>query len=147
MDHDYLSPIIPEKLYMSGEPSSHPERLVEAGINVVVNLSEHEDHIDITSLADEYLHWPIEDGPLPDLRTLWRMVDWVVGAVENGRRVLVHCDAGLNRSGLVCALVVKDLLHLSGSAAVGHIRLHRDAYALCNDTFVEYIDTLKAQSV
>lgn len=59
------------------------------------------------------------------------------------RRLLVRCQAGYNRSGLVVAFV---LLRLGYSAvdAVDLIREKRGPHALCNAWFVAYIDEEEA---
>ena len=63
--------------------------------------------------------------------------DW-----KAGKRVLVRCQAGLNRSGLVMALVLIREGY-TPEQAVELIRQNRGDIALCNDTFVRWI-TLRA---
>lgn len=59
--------------------------------------------------------------------------DWV-----RGRRVLVRCQAGWNRSGLVTALIM--MRHGLGAAdAIDMIRSQRSAHALCNTTFEQWL--------
>lgn len=53
--------------------------------------------------VDFYLHWLIEDGPAPDEGMLVALADLVEDLRTAGKRVLVHCAAGINRSGLVSA--------------------------------------------
>jgi hypothetical protein len=52
---------------------------------------------------DLYIHWLIEDGPAPDFVTLRALADLVDDLRRDGKRVLVHCAAGINRSGLLSA--------------------------------------------
>jgi protein-tyrosine phosphatase len=145
MEHDTLSPIIPDKLWMSGDLQS-PDALerLKGKIDTILNLSQYDDPDEIQRYAPEYLHWGFDDEGLPDLEQLWRTVTWVCGAIRAGRHVLVHCDAGLNRSGLVCALVIRVLQGFGGAHAVEFIRACRDPYALCNDAFVAYIESAEA---
>lgn len=63
--------------------------------------------------------------------------DW-----KAGKRVLVRCQAGLNRSGLVMALVLIREGY-TPEQAVELIRQNRGDIALCNDTFVRWL-TLRA---
>ncbi len=63
--------------------------------------------------------------------------DW-----KAGKRVLVRCQAGLNRSGLVMALVLIREGY-TPEQAVALIRQNRGDIALCNDTFVRWL-TLRA---
>lgn len=53
--------------------------------------------------VDFYVHWLIEDGPAPDFVMLVALADLVEDLRRAGKRVLVHCAAGINRSGLVSA--------------------------------------------
>lgn len=80
-----------------------------------------------------------DSAKLPDLKQLSAQVDWVYQQWQaDHRRILVRCQAGLNRSGLVVALV----LYKHGydiENAIELIRSKRSPYALCNRYFVEYL--------
>lgn len=56
---------------------------------------------------------------------------------------LVHCQAGLNRSGLVAALVlVKGGFVANGAEAIALLREKRSPAVLCNPTFERYVRSL-----
>lgn len=57
-----------------------------------------------------------------------------------GRRVLVRCRAGMNRSGLVVGEVLKRSGY-SAADAIAMIRKRRSPVALNNETFVAYLET------
>jgi hypothetical protein len=59
--------------------------------------------------------------------------DWM-----RGRKVLIRCQAGWNRSGLVTALVLLKAGY-TPEDAIELIREKRSAFALCNDHFVDWI--------
>ena len=61
-------------------------------------------------------------------------------AVRNGQKVLVRCNSGFNRSGLV---VVQALRHLGYGVddAIFLVRYRRSKWALNNDLFVDYLTT------
>lgn len=61
--------------------------------------------------------------------------DW-----SRGKRVLIRCQAGWNRSGLITALVLL-LKGLTPDEAIDLLRERRSSYALCNDHFVTWIRT------
>lgn len=62
--------------------------------------------------------------------------DW-----KRGLRVLCRCQAGLNRSSLLCALIlIKD--GYTADDAIALIRSKRSKYALFNKTFVDYLRSL-----
>lgn len=72
------------------------------------------------------------DGAIvPDLSDL---VDTVHESWKGGDKVLVHCQAGLNRSGLLVAQVlIKD--GYSPVGAIQHLRDTRSPLVLCNEAF------------
>lgn len=67
--------------------------------------------------------------------------DWAFREWKSGKKVLIRCQAGLNRSGLCTALVLmKD--GLSPTEAIELIRTKRGPDALFNKNFVEYLTNL-----
>jgi hypothetical protein len=83
--------------------------------------------------------WHILDGDLPDKDELSSSVAWVFHhwEMEQGN-VLIRCVGGLNRSGLVAALVLVASV-IEPAEAVAMVRRARSPYALCNPTFVEHV--------
>ncbi|MFJ3232691.1 protein phosphatase [Streptomyces sp. NPDC086787] len=90
----------------------------------------------------EHHVWPIPDGPLDgtQLAGVIRLARAACDALDAGRRVLVRCYHGYNRSGLVIAHALVDRGR-SADDAIGLIRTHRSPWALHNDLFVEYLRT------
>ncbi|GAA5208158.1 MULTISPECIES: dual specificity protein phosphatase family protein [Streptomyces] len=88
----------------------------------------------------EHHVWPIPDGPLDgtQLAGVIRLAEAAGEALDEGRKVLVRCYHGYNRSGLV---VAHTLMRRGGTAeeAVRLIRSRRSPWALHNDLFVEYL--------
>lgn len=75
-----------------------------------------------------------------DLRRLREAVDFGFNRWKSGDRVLVRCQAGLNRSGLVTALILM-LDGLSAKDAIKTIRTNRAQLALFNHDFVTWLLT------
>lgn len=65
----------------------------------------------------------------------------VADAVGAGRRVLVRCSGGLNRSGLVVASTLVRLGH-TPDEAIGLVRRARGPWALTNPAFVTHLRSL-----
>jgi protein-tyrosine phosphatase len=88
----------------------------------------------------EHHVWPIPDGPLDgtQLAGVIRLAEAVCEALDRGRRVLVRCYHGYNRSGLVVAHALVRRGHTPGQA-IRLIRSRRSPWALHNDLFVEYL--------
>ena len=75
-----------------------------------------------------------------DLSRLRKAVDFAHQQWKSGDRVLVRCQAGLNRSGLVTALVlIKE--GYSPDQAIDLIRANRGEDALCNSHFEQWLLT------
>jgi protein-tyrosine phosphatase len=49
------------------------------------------------------VHWPIKDGPVPEVDELRGLARLIAGCLTGGAVVYVHCQAGMNRSALVVA--------------------------------------------
>jgi protein-tyrosine phosphatase len=90
----------------------------------------------------EHQVWPIPDGPLDgtQLAGVIRLAEAAGAALDEGRRVLVRCYHGYNRSGLV---VAQTLIRRGRSPdeAIRLIRARRSPWALHNELFVEYLRT------
>ena len=68
------------------------------------------------------------------------IAEWAHSEWASGRRVLIRCAAGMNRSGFVTALV---LLRAGYSAddAIALVQSRRSAHALSNSSFIEYLQS------
>jgi protein-tyrosine phosphatase len=90
-----------------------------------------------------YVHefrYCIPDSSLDDehAEELEQIADWAYLQWKSGKQVLVRCQAGMNRSGLVTALILmRD--RVKPRAAIELIRSKRSADALSNHSFVEYL--------
>jgi hypothetical protein len=58
--------------------------------------------------------------------------------LRNGQTILVHCQAGLNRSGLLAAATLKKMGH-TGEEALKLLRESRSPIVCCNETFEQHI--------
>ena len=91
-----------------------------------------------------YVKAPLQDGEeLPDPVVLHHLAGLVADLVRDGRRVLVHCTFGKNRSGLLMALVVRELLGCDGRTALRRVRAVRHR-AVNNERFARWVSELPA---
>lgn len=79
---------------------------------------------------------PLDEANVPRIDSI---VDWVLNELAQGHKVLVRCQAGLNRSGLVTALTLCKL-GFTGEDAIELIRQQRTRFALCNPDFERYVN-------
>ncbi|MBO3769754.1 MAG: dual specificity protein phosphatase family protein [Thermoproteota archaeon] len=56
----------------------------------------------------EYVYSPIRDFQAPELNQLKKLIEWIESKVEANKPVLVHCRAGIGRTGtIIAAYLVK----------------------------------------
>jgi protein-tyrosine phosphatase len=114
--------------------------IVGTEFDLVISLYQRDGH----GPAPEVEHHYVEtlDGPLsPDqIESICRMADLAVDALGEGRRILVRCHSGYNRSGLVVAQALINMGY-STDDAIFLIRYRRSKWALNNPLFVDYLNT------
>lgn len=130
-------------LWMGGHEfagrSGHPQSaVVRDEFDLVLTLLRQPGHGPDAGV--EHHVWPIPDGPLDgtQLTGVMRLARAADDALEDGRRVLVRCYHGYNRSGLVVAHALVLAGHTTDDA-IRLIRARRSPWALHNELFVEYL--------
>ena len=131
------------RLWQSGLPEDWSD--LRRRYDVVVDLADPGPGPSADDLGSiTWVKVPLEDGRrVPDRLVLEQLTALVAGMVRDGRRVLVHCTYGKNRSGLLMALVVRELLGCDGPAALSRVRAVRHR-AVNNDVFAEWVSGLPA---
>lgn len=87
---------------------------------------------------------PLYDEPkltIKEKDKLSRASKRVVKLLKNGFKVLITCNAGLNRSGLMTAMVVRELYKVNGLVASRLIQRARRG-TLQNTTYRQYVEGL-----
>lgn len=138
--------ILPGLLYQRGHiekrsPSDVAETLRERNISIVVNLHRRQNR----NLPPNVMHiqWPIADNKIPDVATLKGLVRFLVDFLRWGDgAILVHCNAGRNRSSLVTAMVMAQYFGFSGKKCIELVR-ERRPNALANPHFVEFLERIR----
>ncbi len=73
--------------------------LKDAGIDIIINLEESPFNYD----GFEVKHIPINDFKAPRLSDFEEFVRFVYTGIEDGKRIAVHCRAGMGRTNLMLA--------------------------------------------
>jgi hypothetical protein len=143
---------IASRLWQGSAPACKTP-LGQIGFDVLV-LTAVEHQLDASCFPDvRVIHAELDDsGPPPtekELRDAHRAADEASSLWRRGARVLVTCQVGANRSGLVTALILRDALGITGSEAREMVQQARVAHtpsgplrALSNKHFARYLDSL-----
>ncbi len=144
-DHNVPYEVI-DGLFISGHPD-HAKDFLAKDVQVVVDL---QGDVDTSVIESEeqgnttlYVYWPVEDDAMPNPHVVRNIARLVAGALATGEKVLVHCKAGHNRSGLICARTLIEQ-GKSPEEAIETVRTKRgDGHALNNENFVRWLQNEK----
>lgn len=123
--------VLPDQLAGSGRPGRYAplERdlafLREKGVDVIISLLESTLNLkEYVEAGFDTHHFPVEDFTAPTLDQTADACDIIETSIAGGGRVLVHCNAGIGRTGtlLACFLAHQGV---EPEAAVRRIRTER----------------------
>ena len=113
------------------------------GVDVIVDLEDWEwAWVPPVPTGKVFVSFPMEDEDEVDPATR-ELASFIATLVGSGRRVLVHCTEGLNRSGVVIARALMEMGR-SAAEAIELVRRQRgrtaDGFpALGNEAFVDWL--------
>ena len=92
---------------------------IKEGVDTIVTLTE-EPHPANSHLARrfDWVHFPINDFGVPDMDDTYRLILRMADMVKAGHKPLVHCLAGIGRTGTILACY---LVYTTGQPAGGII--------------------------
>jgi hypothetical protein len=70
----------------------------------------------------DILHFPIPDLTSPSHSMVTELVDELEKRLREGQRIAVHCNAGVGRTSVILACVVKRLRGMDGKEAADYVR-------------------------
>ena len=138
-----LIEIIPGKLYTRGNlqrvaPATLREEMKAAGVGLVVSLIKPNMLGALSDSVPNYFYEPMADSKHLDVRQVESLADDIYEQVLTGDKVVIHCNQGRNRAGLIAALVVARILKISYAEAMVHVRDKRPR-AIANPVFEKYL--------
>ena len=118
--------LINNRLAGSGMPtsSSDIDWVLKQGIKSKITMTE--DSLPESWVKEiKYMHVPTEDLSAPDMDKIDQAVDFINKQIQNNEPVMVHCAAGIGRTGTILACYLVKYQKLSASDAIKKVRKER----------------------
>jgi protein-tyrosine phosphatase len=68
------------------------------------------------------IHLPISDCSIPGIQDLVQTLDQTIAHAKSGHHIVVHCSAGIGRTGLFAACLAKKVWSYTGDEALQWVR-------------------------
>ena len=118
--------LLDDKLAGCGMPTTADEInwILKQGIKSIVTMTENA--LPKSWIKDtRYLHVPTEDLNAPDMDKIDAAVDFIHERINNNEPVMVHCAAGIGRTGTILACYLIKHQNHSAKVAIEKVRKER----------------------
>lgn len=119
--------LVDGRLYGSPQPSREDlEGFLEAGVELVISLTVHPLgptlQKALRAMEIDYLHEPVRDFMPPSMGQMDEIYEAYSAVAERGGAMLVHCGAGIGRTGTVLSCIIGAEERLSAREAMKRVR-------------------------
>ncbi len=118
--------LINNKLAGSGMPTSASELdwVLKQGVRSIITMTE--ESLPESWIKDvKYLHVPTEDLSAPDMEKIDTTIEFIYKRLQSDEPVMVHCAAGIGRTGTILACYLVKYQKMSVSDAIEKVRKER----------------------
>ncbi|MEK7431948.1 MAG: dual specificity protein phosphatase family protein [Cyanobacteriota bacterium] len=111
--------------------------LKEKGITTIITLTETKESYE--EFGMEQIHFPIHDMGIPSPRNAFELCSKIIAEINLNKQILVHCKAGLGRTGTILACCLVNLGNNSNDA-INIVRSINKAYiqSSIQEKFIEH---------
>ena len=118
--------LINNKLAGCGMPTSMSELdwVLKQGIRSIITMTE--ESLPQSWIKDvKYLHVPTEDLTAPDMEKIDEAIEFIHNRIQNNEPVMVHCAAGIGRTGTILACYLVKYQNMTVNNAIEKVRRER----------------------
>lgn len=125
----YRSPLPGSPLF---DPNIHLlDAFMDAGVDMVVMLTPKDEARELTgmdlhtrykAMGLDVIYAPVPDFSIPDPGEFAKPIQETLQTAQSGKTIVIHCHAGVGRTGIFASCLAKVVFKMTGEEAVAWVR-------------------------